>query len=172
MARISGASALVKRRIQTVKEHLDLPDVAREMIRERGGDLKKKGERWRGVCPSCGNGAHSDAFSCDRVLFYCHACGIGGDVVRLANLVYEFDSDAMAAAWLGERYGIELPARPDSWFQKQDRQARIRAALEEKKRNVKRRRLFRVIMVPMLRSSGATADEVRAAWEDFEDLPV
>lgn len=169
--RLARSPAIVRRRIEAVKEHLDLVDVARELCRERGAELRKKGQRWRGKCPLCDNGEHSDAFSCDSVLFYCFACGRGGDVVRLAALVCDMP-DAMAAAWLGERYGIELPARPDSWFKKQDRQARLRAGIEEKRRNVKRRRLFRLILVPMLRSSGATAEEVKAAWEDFKDLPV
>lgn len=171
MVKIATQSALVKRRIEIVKDALDLPDVARELCLDRSGELKKKGKRWRGKCPLCENGEHSDAFSCDQHLFYCFACGKGGDVVRLAALANDMP-DAMAAAWLGDRYGIELPARPDSWFSKQDRQSRIRAELEQKRKSVKLRRLFRVVMVPMFRATGATPEEVKAAWNDFKKLPV
>ena len=82
MVRVSPGSKLLERRIQAAKEGIDLLSVAQDLT-----TLRKKGERWRGKCPICENGAHSDAFSLDDTLglFHCFACGSGGDVVRLVE---------------------------------------------------------------------------------------
>lgn len=93
-------------------------------------------------------------------------------MVKLADLAVPFESPSMACAWIAERYGVELPQRSEGWFRKQERQDKLRKALEEKKRAIKRRRLFRVIMVPLLNEWGASEEEVRAAWDDFKNLPV
>lgn len=172
--RITSQSALMRRRFDMVKEAVPVHVLARDLIQERSGRLITSGGRLRGQCPVCHHGNHSQAFSASLTegLWNCFACGAGGDVIELANLAGGFESPGFAVAWLADRYGVELPARPDSWFQKQDRQARTREALEEKRRDLKRRRLFRVIMIPILRASGATPEEVRAAWSDFGKLPV
>ncbi len=161
---------LQKRRIEAAKEALDVPTVAADLAREKGGTVKKKGNRWRGLCPICGNGGNSDAFSCQEDLFYCHACGAGGDVVKLMQLAGPFETAAEAVAYLGHRYNLELPARPDSWYAKQDRQARVRRQLAEKRAAIFRRRVFRIFMIPTLKATGATDEEIKVAWEDMRDL--
>lgn len=172
----SGHTALMRRRFDAVKEGVPVATLARDLVSEGSENLREAGARLRGICVLCGHGGHSGAFSCEvgseGKLWHCFACGEGGDVIRLAQLAGGFVSPGEATAWLGWRYGVELPSRPDSWYAKEDRQERTRAAIEEKKRMVKRRRLFRVIMIPLLRSTGATPEEVKAAWEDFEDLPL
>src|SRR5215208_789065 len=83
MVRVSpDRSKLLERRIRAAKEGIDLLSVAQDLT-----TLRKKGERWRGKCPICENGEHSDAFSLDDTLglFHCFACGSGGDVVRLEH---------------------------------------------------------------------------------------
>ena len=172
VVRLAPKTALTKRRIEATKEQLDVPTVASDFAQERGGEIQKKGERWRGVCPVCGHGSNSDAFSCQVDLWTCHACGSGGDVVKLAQLAGPFDSAGEAVGYLEFRYGLDLPKRPDSWYSKQSRQARIRQELVEKRAMVFRRRLFRIIMVPLLRSTAATDEEIKAAWADFQELHV
>lgn len=171
MVRIQPGRKLLERRIQAVKEALDLSLVAQALVRERDGVLTQQGERWRGMCPLCGNGGRSQAFSCDARLFHCFSCGEGGDVVRLAERVLDMPC-AMAVSWLAHTYAIELPGRPDSWYAKQDRQLRTRRELVERRENLLRRRLFRLYMVPLLNATGATEDEVKAAWQDFKDIGV
>ena len=60
MVRVSPGRKLLERRIRAAKEGIDLLSVAQDLT-----TLRKKGERWRGKCPICDNGAHSDAFSLD-----------------------------------------------------------------------------------------------------------
>ena len=97
MVRVSPGRKLLERRIRAAKEGIDLLSVAQDLT-----TLRKKGERWRGKCPICDNGAHSDAFSLDDELglWHCFACGSGGDLVRLVELWGPF-SVPEAVAWLG-----------------------------------------------------------------------
>lgn len=167
----SGTRKLLEHRISVIKEALDMPTVARGFAEERGGMIVLKGGRWRGMCPLCGNGGRSDAFSCDKRLFHCFSCGEGGDLVRLAERVLDMPC-AMAVSWLAHTYSVDLPGRPETWYAKQDRQIRVRRELVEKRENLLRRRLFRIYMIPMLKATGATKEEFEAAWDDFKDISV
>ena len=75
-----------------------------------------------------------------------------------------------AVAWLGHTYNLDLPERPDSWFHKQSRQARLRERLQEQREMVLKRRLFKIALLPLLED--ATEAEIRAAWEDFKRISV
>jgi DNA primase len=170
MVRVSPGSKLLEHRIRAAKEGIDLLSVAQDLT-----TLRKKGERWRGKCPICENGEHSDAFSLDDTLglFHCFACGSGGDVVRLVERWCGF-SVAEAVAWLGHTYDLDLPERPESWYRKQDRQARLRQALIEERREIKRRRLFKYLILPELEKL-PEADQPREAeitWERMKRLPM
>ena len=170
MVRVSPGRKLLEHRIQAAKEGIDLLSVARDLT-----TLRKKGERWRGKCPSCDNGARSDAFSLDDNLglWYCFACGSGGDLVRLVELWGPF-TIAEAVAWIGHRYGIELPERPESWYRKQDRQARTRELMREERRNIHRRRIFRIFL-PMLESiedPKVREEETNKVWDSIKRWPL
>lgn len=102
-------------------------------------------------------------------LFHCFACGAGGDVVKLMQLAGPFGA-AEAVGYLEFRYGLDLPRRPDSWYAKQDRQARVRRQIAEKRAAIFRRRVFRIFMIPTLKATGATEEETKAAWEDMRGL--
>src|ERR671912_2851544 len=101
MVSVSPGSKLLEHRIRAAKAGIDLLSVAQDLT-----TLRKKGERWRGKCPICGNGAHSDAFSLDDTLglFHCFACVSGGDVVRLVERWGGF-SVAGGGAWARSMYG-------------------------------------------------------------------
>jgi DNA primase len=170
MVRVSPGSKLIERRIRAAKAGIDLLSVAQDLT-----TLRKKGERWRGKCPICDNGARSDAFSLDDSLglWHCFACGSGGELVRLVELWGEF-SVSEAVAWLGHTYDLDLPERPESWYRKQSRQARLRERLKAERLEVKRRRLFRYFVLPELEKVAAPerAAETRVAWERFKRLPL
>lgn len=167
--------AFQKRRIEKIKEHLSVVEVANDLLSWGGyGAVRRSGSRFRGVCPLCHNGEHSKAFSSDGQLFYCFACQEGGDVVTLAALANDMPP-AMAAAWLAQRYGIKLPDRPDSWYAKQDRQARLRERIEAERKEIKRRRLFKYLVLPELEHIEPEADRRREtirAWDRFQRLPL
>jgi DNA primase len=170
MVRVSPGRKLLERRIQAAKEGIDLLSVAQDLT-----TLRKKGERWRGKCPICGNGAHSDAFSLDDNLglWHCFACGAGGDLVRLVELWGPF-SVPEAVAWLGHTYNLELPERPESWFKKQTRQERLREQLRKERQELLRRRLFKYFILPQLEKvpKPDRARETEAAWERFKRIPI
>src|SRR5688572_13219916 len=144
MVRVSPGSKLLERRIRAAKEGIILLSVAQDLK-----PLRMKSERWRGKCPICDNGAHSDAFSLDDKLglWHCFACGSGRDLVRLVELWGPF-SVPEAVAWIGHRYGLDLPERPESWYGKQDRQARPRQAVTEARPEIKRRRPMKYLILP------------------------
>ena len=170
MVRVSPGSKLLEHRIQAAKAGIDLLSVAQDLT-----TLRKKGERWRGKCPICENGAHSDAFSLDDTLglFHCFACGSGGDVVRLVERWCGF-SVAEAVAWLGHTYDLDLPERPESWYRKQDRQARLRQAVIEERREIKRHRLFKYLILPEIEKlpKADQAREAERSWEQFKKVPM
>lgn len=175
--RIETASAFHRRRFDAIKEAIVCAQLAMDLVDEQGAALKRSGSRLRGLCPLCGNGLHSKALSVDteKNLWHCFACGEGGDVITLADLYLGHNSPAMATAWLAHRYGVELPERPDSWFQKQSRQEKIRARLERERKEIKRRRLFKTIIVPQIRAMTPPNEleaEIRASWERLKDVPV
>ena len=67
-----------------------------------------------------------------------------------------------AVAWIGHRYDVDLPERPESWYRKQDRQDRLRQALIEERREIKRRRLFKYLILPEIEKL-PEADQAREA---------
>lgn len=169
MVRISPR--ILERRIQAAKAGVNILQVATHL----GSMLHKKGRRWRGKCPICENGTHSDAFSVDAELglFHCHACGGGGDVLRLVELWGKF-SISEAVAWLDHAFDLGLPERPESWRRKQDRQARLREAVIAERREIKRRRLFKYLILPELKKLPEEDQdrETVVAWESFKKLPM
>jgi hypothetical protein len=93
--------------------------------------------------------------------------------VRLVELWGPF-SVPEAVAWIGHRYGLDLPERPESWYRKQDRQAWLRQALIEERREIKRRRLFKYLLLPELEKlpEADQAREAEMAWERFKKVPM
>lgn len=77
----------------------------REVARDLGLELRRKGKGWMTRCP---NPAHEDkkpSCSITEVGFHCFGCGAKGDVVDLVCLVLG-KSRAEAKRWLEERSGI------------------------------------------------------------------
>lgn len=170
--RIQPQYALQRRRFDIIKEAVPVATLARDLIEEALGRLRISGDRLRGYCPVCGNGNHSEAFSASlgKNVWHCFACQNGGDVIELAKLAGNFATYPEAVAWLGWRYGVELPERPESWYRKQSRQERLREEMQRQRERVLKRRLFKIQMLPLL--EGCTEAEIRAAWEDFRKISV
>ena len=79
----------------------------------------------------------------DKDVWWCHGCLRGGDVITLAQRVWDIDRTDVAAAELLLFFGHEIPPRPASWFRRQERQKPIRDAIAQAKFDHLRRRLFR-----------------------------
>ena len=145
-----------------------------DLAEEDLGPGVRHGKEIRFVC-----GLHDDHDPSLRVnpekgLWYCDPCGVGGDVVRLAELLWDHARADVAAAEVLMLFGHEVPRRPPSWFARQERQRPVRDALGRIKTEVLRRRLFR-ILEPIV--AGVADPEERLAeaeyvWRELTPLAV
>jgi hypothetical protein len=111
----------------------------------------------------------------DKDVWFCHGCLRGGDVVELARLAWGYDEREahVAAAHLLMEFGFEVPQRPPGWFRKQERQRHTRDAIEQTRKNILRRCLFKHLILPCIdaiEDSGERDRELDRAWADFQRL--
>ncbi len=165
------------RPIDAAKEAIPIIDLADRLCGP--GGLRRVGAspEWAGRCPLPDHEDRSPSFTAnpEKNVFFCHGCLRGGDVVELARLAWGYDErDAhVAAADLLHEFGHEVPQRPPAWFRKQDRQHHTRAAIEETKKNIVHRRLFRHLILPLLdtiEDEEEREQELRRAWYEFKRL--
>jgi DNA primase len=163
------------RPIDAAKEAVPIMDLADRLVGP--GGLRRVGKEWAGRCPLPDHEDRSPSFTvnAEKNVFFCHGCLRGGDVVELARLAWNYDQrDAhTAAAMLLLEFGHEIPERPQAWRSKQARQRHTRAAIEETKKNVARRRLFKHLILPLLdtiEDEQEREQELRRAWSEFKRL--
>jgi hypothetical protein len=147
-----------------------------ELAEHLGAELKPSGKELRGCCPIHG-GDNPTSFVVDAEAgrWHCFSCLRGGDVIELARYAwnYERHEAPMAGADLLHTFHHSLPSRPPSWFQRQARQAPIRAAVEQTRRNVYIRRLYKYLILPALQGIEDDHEYVREleqTWREFEEL--
>ena len=141
------------------------------------GQLRHVGEKWVARCPMPDHDDRSPSFTVypETDSFFCFGCLAGGDVIELARHAwgYEKAEVATAAAMLLMEFGHEVPQRPPTWFRKRERQRHTRAAIEETKMNIVRRRLFRHLILPLVDTIEDEEEhnrELDRAWSDFQRL--
>jgi DNA primase len=163
------------RPIDAAKEAVPVIDLADRLCGPSG--LRRVGAEWAGRCPLPEHEDRSPSFTvnAEKNVFFCHGCLRGGDVVDLARLAWGYDQrDAhVAAATLLMEFGHEVPQRPPAWFRKQERQRQTRAAIEEAKKNIVRRRLFRHLILPVIDTIEDEEEhnrELDRAWGEFQRL--
>ena len=159
--------------IDAAKEAVPVIDAADRLVADRGGRWRKVGSEWTTNCVLPGHEDRSPSFTVnpEKNVFFCHGCLQGGDVVKLAQLVWGYDEQdmAMAAANLLHEFGHEIPQRPPAWYRKQERQKPVRDAIEQAKIRSAQRRLYRWIFGPpaeRLEDLDERAEEMRRAWDD------
>ncbi len=153
------------RQIEAVKEGARIEEVAGYY-----GQFKLAGDgRLVGRClsPEHEDRTPSMYVYTDDPHFHCFGCGESGDVVDLVRLVEgcEFWEAMMI---LSSRYGISLPERPRSWFDRQERQAPVRDAIEETKLRLVQRRLFRIFLplIEAIEDPEERREEIEILWGD------
>jgi DNA primase len=163
------------RPIDAAKEAVPAIDLADRLCGP--GSLRRVGKEWVGRCPLPGHEDRSPSFTVnpEKNVFFCHGCLRGGDVVELARLAWGYDQrDAhVAAAMLLMEFGHEVPQRPPAWFRKQERQRHTRTAVEETKKAIVRRRLFRHLILPLIdaiEDEEEHSRELDRAWSEFQRL--
>jgi CHC2 zinc finger len=155
--------------IDEAKERVPVLDLADRLAGP--GQLRRRRSEWIGNCviPDHDDRVPSFCVDPEKDLFFCHGCVRGGDVVRLAQLVWQIDRADVAAAEVLMAFGHHVPARSDTWYAKQKRQQPTRLALEQAKTRRVQRRIYRWIFAPIV-AGFEDADERRAeeiaAWEE------
>jgi len=172
-ARYRGVSYV--RPIDAAKEAVPVIDLADRLTGP--GGLRRVGGEWVGRCPIPSHDDRSPSFAVnlEKNVFFCHGCVRGGDVVELARLAWGYSEREahVAAAMLLMEFGHEVPQRPPAWFRKQERQRQTREAVEQTRKNIRRRRLFKHLILPHV---DAIADqeernrELDRAWSEFRRL--
>src|SRR5215208_7140236 len=130
------------RPIDAAKEAVTVEELA---VRLSGAPGVGRGREIAFVCPLHDDHDPSLRVDPERGVWFCDPCLRGGDVVELYRLAQGYDQREAhtAAAMLLMEFGHEVPQRPGAWHSKRERQHHTRAAVEETKMNVVRRRLFR-----------------------------
>jgi len=160
--------------IDAAKEAVPIVDLAERLC---GNGLRRSGSTLVGHCPLPGHEDKSPSFVAypETERFWCFGCLRGGDVVDLYRQTQGYDEiDAgKAASYLLMEFGHEVPQRPPAWYRKQERQRHTREAIEETKKNIVRRRLFRHLILPLvdaIEDESEREQELRRAWTDFRRL--
>jgi len=159
------------RPITAAKEAVTVIDLADRLTGPCG--LKRRGAEWVGRCPLPDHEDKTPSFSVEtnKNVWYCHGCHRGGDVVKLAQLAWGFSEreSHIAAAELLLEFGHELPQRPPSYFRKQERQKKMREALDEVRIQRVRRRLMRLEMQFITKTEDPTErrEEAERTWKEL-----
>jgi hypothetical protein len=105
--------------------------------------------------------------------FYCYGCSRGGDVVDLEFFCGDYGELWEAMVSLAVEYGVELPRRPQRWYEKEARHARWREEAEKVRAEVVRRRIFRLLILPVvnrIEKEEERREELKRAWRDFSAI--
>ncbi len=93
--------------INNLKENVDIVDLVSDYI-----ELKKSGNRYKGLCPFHSEQTPSFFVNPDNSFYHCFGCGAGGDtisfVMEIENLTF-----VESVKMLAERSGMELPDLSD-----------------------------------------------------------
>jgi hypothetical protein len=106
--------------------------------------------------------------------WWCYGCGRGGDVVDLEFHCGDYDELWEAMIALAVEYKVKLPQRPKGWHRKEARHSRWREEADRVRAEVLRRRLFRLLILPLIDSiedEGERQAELERAWRDFSAIP-
>jgi DNA primase len=139
--------------------------------------MRRVGDKWTARCPLPHHDDRSPSFTAypETDSFFCFGCLIGGDVIELARHAWGYGEHevAMAAADLLREFGYEPPQRSPAWFRKEERQRQTRNAVEETRKNIVRRRLFKNLILPLIdtiEDEDEHTRELERAWSEFRKL--
>ncbi len=162
------------RAIDAVKAGVRIEDVAAEYA-----EMKLAGpNRLLGRCPHPDHTDRTPSFTVftDTQRFKCFGigCGISGDVVDLEKLCANHGELWTAMVALSVRYGVELPARSETWRKWSVRKVAIEDLGENVRFQVRCRRLFKAMIlnspeIQNIEDPDERREEIRLCWEAFRD---
>ncbi len=101
--------------------------------------------------------------------FKCFGCGLFGDVVDLERIAGRHLEAWTAVIALSERFGVELPKRPQRWHKWSSEKTRRHDAIREVRARLYQRRLFRMFASDLERIADPAEREAEAR-QIFADL--
>lgn len=165
----SRHSYSLKKAIEAVKDAVPIEQVAAEY-----GEFKLTGaDRLVGRCiaPDHEDRTPSTMIYIDSQHFYCYGCGLAGDVIDLEKIGGRHLETWTAMVALAQRYGVELPRRPERWHKRQDEKAKVRDVAAEARKAVRRERLFKMLVLSGpefdIEDSDERREAVGLAWDIF-----
>jgi DNA primase len=105
--------------------------------------------------------------------YHCYGCGRNGDVVDLEFFCGDYGELWEAMISLAVEYDVELPRRPQRWYEKEARHARWREEADKVRAEVVRRRVFRLLILPSvnrIENEDERREELKRAWQDFSAI--
>jgi hypothetical protein len=156
---------------QAVRDFVPLEDIAgRYTNLERFG-----GNAWfTGRCPLPD---HEDRTASFYIYppgrWWCYGCSRGGDVVDLEFFCGDYGELWEAMVSLAVEYDVELPRRPQRWYEKEARHVSWREEADKVRAEVVRRRIFRLLVLPTvnrIEKEGERREELERAWRDFSSI--
>ncbi|PLS82715.1 MAG: hypothetical protein CYG60_23780 [Actinobacteria bacterium] len=132
-----------KRLLRAVAEEVSVERLATDA----GADLRRRGDAARlrgyGVCHGGDNPTALVVYT-DEGRYYCFRCAEGGDVLDLYASIHGLEDKKQALIDLAGEYGVQAPARPESWHAWDGEKARRRKVLRRALAEAYRRRYFRL----------------------------
>lgn len=106
------AAYIPDEKITAIKNASDIVDIVSETV-----SLHRAGRYYKGLCPFHAEKTPSFTVSPDKQIFHCFGCGVGGNAIDFV-MKHGGLSFPEAARALAGRYGIDLPTRDLSPFDK------------------------------------------------------
>jgi hypothetical protein len=147
-----------------------------EMVARRYTDLEPLGgAAWfTGRCPLPDHEDRTPSFYLyPQGRYWCYGCNRGGDVVDLEFFCGDYGELWEAMVSLAVEYGVELPRRPQGWYEKEARHLRWREEADKVRAEVVRRRIFRLLVLPTvnrIEKEEERREELIRAWRDFSAI--
>jgi DNA primase len=105
---------LSEEKVSEIRDRSSIVEVVSDYVA-----LKKAGKNYRGLCPFHSEKTASFMVNEEKQIFHCFGCGEGGDVFTFLMKVGHF-SFPQAVEELAKRFGVKLPSRELSGFQKKE----------------------------------------------------
>jgi DNA primase len=162
----------VRKAIEAVKQAVHIEQVAAEY-----GTFKLAGPNrllGRCVAPDHTDKTPSMTVFTDSQRFKCFGCGLAGDVIDLEEIGGQHVEACTAVVALAERYGVELPRRPERWLNWTNEKDRRRRMVRDALTAAYQRRFFRVYgsYLADIADPAEREAEARRFYDDLRTLAV
>lgn len=136
-----------KQCVGVVKEAVPVIDVA-DLLCGPGG-LRRVNTHWIGGCPLPDHEDKTPSFVVypGNNSWWCFGCSRGSDVLDLYQLAHGYSEKWEALVGLAQERGVKLPGRPKGWHEWQKTKTDIRNVAEAARKDIRRRRLFKCLVL-------------------------